>query len=313
MSSQRPQRAARLLALVGPTASGKSEAALTIAERLGAEIVSVDSMTVYRRMDVGTAKPDAAQRARVPHHLVDVADPAESFSVARYQSLAREALAGIGSRGVPALLVGGTGLYFRAVVDDLAFPQEDPTTRAALFAEADAIGPSALHERLRAVDPQAASRIEPGNVRRTVRALEVATVTGRPFSSFAAGWQRYRTDGLRAAGVEMTSADLYPRIERRVRSQVEAGLVEEVRGLLGRGAGQSPTARQAIGYAEITRHLEGDVSLEEAVRGTVRRTKALARRQMAWFRKDPRIRWFRAGPDGAAGIVDEVMEYLDGA
>jgi tRNA dimethylallyltransferase len=300
----------RLLALVGPTATGKSEAGVILAERLGAEILSVDSMTVYRGMDVGTAKPGPAERARVRHHLVDVAGPTERFSVAAYQTLAREALSLIAARGRRALLVGGTGLYFRAVVDDLAFPRTDPSTRLVLEREAAAVGARALHDRLRSFDPAAAERIEPNNVRRTVRALEVAAVTGRPFSSFGADWERFGEEGVRAAGVEMKSADLYARIERRARAQIDEGLVDEVRRLLAEGAGPSLTARQAIGYAEVIGHLEGEVSLEEAVRGTVRRSRALARRQMAWFRRDPRIRWFRAGPDGAAGIIDEVAEYL---
>ena len=181
-----------LLALVGPTAAGKTEAGIAVAERLGAEIVSVDSMLVYRGMDVGTAKPTAEQRARVPHHLLDVAEPSEPFSVARYQELAREAVAGIRSRGRRVLLVGGSALYERAVVDDLGFPGTDPDTRRDLEAEAAVVGAAGLHERLAASDPAAAAKIEPGNVRRTVRALEVAELTGQPFSSFAGGWERLR-------------------------------------------------------------------------------------------------------------------------
>src|SRR5438067_8181107 len=180
-----------LLALVGPTASGKTEASLVIAGRLGAEIVSVDSMTVYRGMGVGTARPSPEERARVPHHLVDVAEPDEEFSVARYQELARSTLAGIVARGRPALAVGGTGLYFRALADELEFPATDPATRRTLEEEAEREGPESMHRRLESLDPRAAGKIEPGNVRRTVRALEVATVTGRPFSTFTEAWERY--------------------------------------------------------------------------------------------------------------------------
>ena len=180
MSGARP-----FLALVGPTASGKSEAAVVLAGRLGAEIVSVDSMLVYRGMDVGTAKPTPADRARVPHHLVDVAEPEEPFSVARYQQLARAVVERLEEGSRRALLVGGSGLYFRAIVDDLEFPGTDAAARDELQAEADVIGPDRLHGRLAELDPVAAGRIEPSNVRRTVRALEVAAVTGRPFSSFA--------------------------------------------------------------------------------------------------------------------------------
>ncbi|MGH2725076.1 MAG: tRNA (adenosine(37)-N6)-dimethylallyltransferase MiaA [Actinomycetota bacterium] len=298
------------LALVGPTASGKTEASLVLAQRLGAEIVVVDSMTVYRGMDVGTAKPTAEERARVPHHLVDVADPTEPFSVARFQALGRRAVQDIAGRGRRALLVGGSGLYFRAVVDDLEFPGTDPRVRSFLEVEAAAVGPAVLHARLSELDPRAAARIEPGNARRTVRALEVAAVTGRPFSSFAGAWDRHEDGRVRAAGVVLDPAHLTARIEDRARLIVEGGLVDEVRTLLEGGSGPFLTASQAIGYLEVARHLAGEITLEEAVTETARRTRALARRQMAWFRRDPRIRWFRAGADGAAGVVDEIEGYL---
>ena len=297
-------------AVVGPTASGKTEAGLAIAERLGAEILSVDSMLVYRGMDVGTAKPTPDERARVPHHLLDVAGPGESFSVSAFQALAREALVDMAARAVGVLVVGGSGLYFRAVVDGLAFPPTDPATRRELERQAEALGPDRLYERLATSDPEAAARIEPENVRRTVRALEVAAVTGRPFSSFAADWERYPPDAVRPAGVDMDPAALGERIRTRVQAMVEGGLLDEVRALLDEGAGPSLTSGQAIGYAEVIEHLAGRLSLDEAVARTVKRTRALARRQLAWFRRDPRIRWFRAGPDGAAGIVDELTEYL---
>ncbi|MFL5798514.1 MAG: tRNA (adenosine(37)-N6)-dimethylallyltransferase MiaA [Actinomycetota bacterium] len=297
-------------ALVGPTASGKTEAGLVVAGRLGAEILSVDSMLVYRGMDVGTAKPTAEERARVPHHMLDVGAPGESFSVSRFQALADRALEDIGGRGCGVLLVGGSGLYFRSVVDGLSFPGTDPGTRFDLEREAEALGPERLYARLAALDPAAAAKIEPGNVRRTVRALEVAAVTGRPFSAFAADWGRYPPGAVRAAGVDVDPAALRARIEDRARSMVAGGLVEEVRTLLERGAGPSLTSGQAIGYAEVIEHLTGHMTLDAAVARTVKRTRALARRQMAWFRRDPRIRWFRVGAEGAAGIVDELTEYL---
>jgi tRNA dimethylallyltransferase len=299
-----------LLAIVGPTASGKSEAALAVAEALGAEIVSVDSMLVYRGMDVGTAKPSPAERARVPHHLIDVARPSEPFSVARYRELAEAAVRGIRARGHRVLLVGGSGLYFRAVVDRLEFPGTDPGTRSMLEAEAAALGPERLHRRLAELDPAAAARIEPRNVRRTVRALEVAAVTGRPFSAFQAAWDRYEPGRVRAAGIEIPREVLAARIEARVRAMVAGGLLEEVRSLVAQGLGRWLTASQAIGYAEFARHLAGELTLEEAVASTVRRTRELARRQMVWFRRDPRIRWFRAGPEGAIALVEELVEYL---
>ena len=301
-----------LLALVGTTASGKTEAALAIAERLDAEIVSVDSMVLYQGMDVGTAKPSAAERARVPHHLLDLAEPGEAFSVARYQQAADAALADIRGRGRRPFLVGGSGLYYRAVVDGLEFPGTDPAARRDLEAEAGRVGPDVLYARLRELDPAAAHKIEPRNVRRTVRALEVAAVTGRSFSSFAESWDRYPENRVRAAGVVLEPAVLAARIEARVRAMVANGFVDEVRRLVREGRGPSLTAGQAIGYAEIIEHLTGTTSLEEAVHRTVKRTRALARRQMAWFRRDPRIRWFDAGPGGAAEIADDLADYLDG-
>lgn len=304
--------AARPLALVGPTASGKTEAAVLIAERLGAEIVSVDSMLVYRGMDIGTDKPTMSDRARVRHHLLDAAEPEEPFSVSRYQELARDALSGIRARGRRALLCGGSGLYFRAVVDGLDFPATDRSTRDKLEAEAAAVGPEPLYERLVDVDPASAGRIEPADVRRTVRALEVAAVTGRPFSSYAREWERYPEHAVRAAGVEIVRDVLVRRIAARVEAMVAAGFLDEVGALVERGFGGWLTASQAIGYAEMTRHLRAEISLDEAVQRTVKRTKALARRQLAWFRRDPRIRWFGAGEEGAAGIVNDLMEYLSG-
>lgn len=300
------------LALVGPTASGKSEAAMALSRRLGAEIVSVDSMLVYRGMDVGTAKPTPAERAGVSHHLVDVAEPEEPFSVARYQQLARAVVDGIDARGLRVLLVGGSGLYFRAIVDELEFPATDPDARDELWAEAGVLGPDRLYERLAELDPVAAARIEPSNVRRTVRALEVAAVTGRPFSSYADRWARYPDERVRAAGIDVPRDVLARRIEARVRAMVDAGLLDEVRELLDRGLFGWLTASRAIGYAEFARYLRGEMTLADASAQTVRRTRELARRQMVWYRRDPRIRWFPAGEGGAIDVVDEVTEYLQG-
>jgi tRNA dimethylallyltransferase len=301
-----------LLALVGPTAAGKTAAAIGLAERLGAEIVSADSMLVYRGMDVGTAKPTAEERARVPHHLIDVADPSEPFSVARYQELCRGAVTAIRDRGRRVLLAGGTALYLRAVVDDLEFPATDPAVRAALEREAERVGAVRLYERLAESDPVAAAKIEPANVRRVVRALEVAELTGRPFSRFAEAWERFDPERMRAAGVAMERGALEARIRARVDAMLAAGLLEEVRGLVDRGLGGWLTSSQAIGYAEFARHLAGEVGLEDAVAGTVKRTTSLARRQLAFLRRDPRIRWFEAGPEGATALVDEIAEHLDG-
>jgi len=296
-----------LRALFGPTASGKSEAGLVLAETFGAEIVSVDSMLVYRGMDVGTAKPSAEERRRVPHHLLDLAEPSERFTVARFQEEGRVVL----RRVERPLLVGGSGLYARAVVDDLAFPPEDPAVRAALESEADDLGVEELFHRLAETDPVAAARIEPGNVRRIIRALEVSAITGAPFSSFAAAWDRYDPGRVRAAGIRIDRETLGSRIGARVLAMLDAGWVDEVRALVARGLGSWLTSSKAIGYAELARYLDGRLGLDEAVEQTVKRTKELARRQLAWFRRDPRIRWFDAGAGGALEVVDEVRAFLE--
>lgn len=298
-----------LLALLGPTASGKTEASLSLAEELGAEIVCVDSMLVYRGMDVGTAKPTIEQRARVPHHLLDLADPTERFSVARFQALARQAVSDIRDRGHRALLVGGGGLYYRAVVDGLRFPGTLPSARSSLEKEAARVGPEALHRQLAEVDPVAARRIHPRNVRRTIRALEVRAITGAVFSAGYQDWDRYPSDAVRAAGIELPREVLHARIERRVR-EIMPGLLRETSRLLARGAGPFITSSQAIGYAEAASLLEGRMTEAEASASTVRRTKALARRQMAWLRRDPRIRWFIAGDGGAGEVVEHVVVWL---
>jgi tRNA dimethylallyltransferase len=242
-----------------------------------------------------------------PHHLIDVAEPSEPFTVARYQRLARTAIEGIRWRGRVALLVGGSGLYVRAVVDDLVFPPTDPVVRERLEAEAAGAGATAMYRRLAELDPPAADRIEPDNVRRTVRALEVAEITGRPFSSYAEAWDRYPDERVRAAGLDVPRPELHERIEARVRAQLAEGLIEEVKELAHLGLAGWLTASQAIGYAEFARHLEGELSLDEAAARTVKRTKALARRQLAWFRRDPRVHWFA---HDAPALADVVAGYL---
>jgi tRNA dimethylallyltransferase len=284
------------LALVGPTASGKSALALELARQLDdIELVSVDSMQVYRRMDIGTAKPTRAERAEVPHHLLDLVDPSETFSVARFQRAAREAIAGIERRGHRALLVGGTGLYLQAVVDDLAVPGEWPAVRAELESAATTpAGAAGLHRRLAELDPAAAARMEPTNRRRIVRALEVTVGSGRAFSSYGPGLDAYPPTSFRLAGVSLPREVLDERIARRIDSQLAAGFVDEVRALVSADEHLSRTARQALGYRELLAHLDGRCGLDEAVAETARRTRAFARRQRAWFRRDPRITWLDA-------------------
>jgi tRNA dimethylallyltransferase len=282
------------LALVGPTASGKSALALAVARALSdVELVSVDSMQVYRGLDVGTAKPSAAERAAVPHHLIDVADPTDEWSVARFQVEARAAVADIEARGKRALLVGGTGLYVQAVIDPLTFPPEDRARREEILARTDD-----LHVELRRLDPEAAEAIEPGNTRRIARALEVIELTGRPFSSFGTGIQTFGPTvfPVRVAGVWLPRDVLNARIAARVGAMHAAGLVDEVQALQARGA-LSRTAAQAIGYREVLAALDGDgldgtIELDSALDAIVVRTRQFARRQRMWFRRDPRISWF---------------------
>jgi tRNA dimethylallyltransferase len=299
-----------VLALVGPTAAGKTALAMELAPRLGAEVVSADAMLVYRGMDIGTAKPTPAERARVPHHLVDLVDPAEEFSVARFQPLARAAIADVLGRGRVPLLVGGSGLYFHAVVDDFTFPPTDPTVRAGLEAEAAAGGLPVLYDRLSRTDPAAAARIQPANLRRIVRALEVLELTGRPFSSYRAAMDdpraRYR---LTVLGLDPGPDLLRAAVAERVAAMAAAGLVEEVRRLAGRPL--SRTARQALGYKELLDALEGGTPVEQALQAVVTRTRAYARRQLAWFRRDRRVRWGTL-PPGPARLAWAVERFGQG-
>ncbi|HUQ62634.1 MAG TPA: tRNA (adenosine(37)-N6)-dimethylallyltransferase MiaA [Acidimicrobiales bacterium] len=284
----------RHLALVGTTASAKSALALEVARRLGGvEIVSVDSMQVYRGMDIGTAKPSHAERAEIPHHLLDLADPSEDFSVARFQVAARAVLSEIEARGNRALLVGGTGLYFQAVVDGLRLPGDWPELKAGLEAEAAvAAGVGALHARLAVADPTAAARIEPSNARRVVRALEVTLGSGQPFSSFGPGIDAYPSTPFRLAGVWLPRAVVGQRIAERYQTQMRAGFLDEVRRLGAQPGGLSRTARQALGYRELLDAVGGERTVDESVDVAVRRTREFARRQRSWFRRDPRITWF---------------------
>jgi tRNA dimethylallyltransferase len=301
-----------LLALVGPTASGKTDASVAIAERLGAEIVSIDPALVYRGMDVWTGKPTAGQRARVRHHLLDLTDPTGPFSVVEFQRLAGQAVEAIRAEGRPVLLVGASGLYYRAVVDGLSFPATEPATRRLLEAEARVLGAEALYRRLASFDPEAAGRIEPANARRTVRALEVAAVTGRPFSEFSRMWGHYPASRVRVAGVAVSREALRLRIRDRVEGRFDS-LVDETRGLLGRGFGAFVASSHLIGYAEAAAFLEGRLDEEAAKASIAKRDRGLARRQVAWFRRDPRVRWFDAGEGGAVDIAGELASYLEEA
>jgi tRNA dimethylallyltransferase len=282
----------RLVALVGPTAAGKSALAVELAERLGGEVVNADSMQLYRGMDVGTAKPTDAERRGIPHHLLDVWDVTERASVAEYQRLARAAVGSVLARGRVPLLVGGSGLYVRAVVDELEFPGTDPELRARLEAELAALGAPALHMRLSEVDPVAAAGILPSNGRRLVRALEVVELTGRPFAATLPAPGIARRHGTVQIGLDR--ADLDERVEARVDRMWAAGLVAEVRALEDRGLRDGPTASRALGYQQVLALGDTDAARAE----TVRATRRFVRRQRSWFRRDPRVHWLDAArPD----------------
>ncbi|MGH2750904.1 MAG: tRNA (adenosine(37)-N6)-dimethylallyltransferase MiaA [Actinomycetota bacterium] len=294
---------ARVAAIVGPTAVGKSGVAIEVAEALGAEIVSVDSMQVYSGMDIGTDKATSEMRWRVPHHLLDHWLPSHNVTVSEFQAEARSAVAHILKRGVMPLLVGGSGLYFRAVVDDLVFPPRSADVREALELEIEELGSHALHARLAGLDPRAAAKIEPANARRVVRALEVIELTGEPFSDNDS-FDRYESIyDLAVAGLTRARSQLHERIDRRVTRMLERGLIDETRRLSELGV--SRTARQALGYRQVLDRPEADrrVLRDEIVRAT----KRFARRQESWFRSDPRVEWFDADDSECTKSVTEFI------
>lgn len=305
-----PMNARANLAVVGPTASGKSAVALAVAENAGnVELISVDSMQVYRGMDIGTAKPTPDERARVPHHLIDIVDPDVEFAVAEFQRAYRTVLGDVARRDRRAILVGGTGLYHRVVIDDLDVPGEWPEVRRRLRSEVVDVGVTALHDRLTQVDPVAASRMEPTNERRIIRALEVCEGSGRPFSSFGPGLDAYPRSEVAQVGLRWDRAVLAHRIEERVHQMIAGGLLGEVAALRERGL--SRTARQALGYRELLAHLDGQCSLDTAVEKTVVRTRQFAVRQLRWFQRDPRVRWVDIDHDPVAEALPIVREMLD--
>lgn len=301
-----------LVLILGPTAVGKTEIALQLAERLDGEIVSADSRLLYRGMDIGTAKPTVEEMQRVPHHLIDVAEPDETWSLALFSQRAHQTIAEIQARGRLPFLVGGTGQYQRAVVEGWTPPevQPDPRLRRVLESWAGQVGYDSLHARLKRLDPEAARKIDPRNLRRTVRALEVILSTGRRFSDQRrAQPSPYR---LLQVGLSRPRPELYQRIDQRIEAMFEAGLVGEVQRLLDRGYSPDLPALSAIGYREVIAMLQGRISQAEAVLQTQRATRTFVRRQANWFKlSDPAILWFTAAP----GTVDEVeaaiQEWLE--
>lgn len=279
-----------IVAVVGATAAGKSGLSLDLAERLGGEVVNSDAMQLYRGMDIGTAKLPEAERRGIAHHLLDLLDVTEPASVAEYQGLARATIGELRDRGRTPVLVGGSALYTRAVLDRFDFPGTDPAVRERLERELDEHGVRRLFDRLRDVDPVSAGRIEPDNGRRIVRALEVVEITGAPFSA-RLPVQEYVDPHSIQIGVDIDRETLDARIRQRVEEMFEAGFVEEVERLLAAGLATSRTAATAIGYREVAQHLAGDLTLDEAKLRTAVKTRQFARRQDAWFRKDPRVVW----------------------
>jgi tRNA dimethylallyltransferase len=294
-----------VIAVVGPTAAGKSALSLRLARLLGGEIVNADSMQLYRGMDIGTAKLPPGQREGVPHHLLDVWDVTRTASVSEYQLLARQVVGDIHARGRLPIVVGGSGLYVRAVIDNLDFPGTDPGLRDRLERELAEAGPAAMHARLARLDPVAAAAILPGNGRRIVRALEVLELSGRPFSATLPGYESVYD--VVVIGVQVPRERLDERIASRVAGMWQAGLVAEVRGLAEAGLRDGRTASRALGYAQVLRFLDGEWPQEQAAAETVKATRRFARRQESWFRRDPRITWLAAG---AADLADRAVATI---
>ncbi len=283
------------VALVGPTAVGKTAVSLRLAREIRAEIVNFDSIQVYRGLDIGSAKPGAAERAEVPHHLLDILDPDEPFDAALFARKARGVIRSMTSRGKAVLLVGGTGLYLKALLHGLApIPGGDPLVRRMLGDLARAMGSGFLHERLRAVDPESAAGIHPNDVFRVTRALEVYELTGRPMSWWRAAWKGMKPSRpcCIKIGLAIPRDELYRRIDTRVDSMLEQGLVEEVRMLLDRGYSRALRPLKSLGYRQIAGYLSGEYPLDEAIRLIKRDTRRYAKRQLTWFRADPELRWF---------------------
>lgn len=306
----------RFILLLGTTAAGKSAVALELADRLNAEILSIDSMQVYRRMDIGTAKPTPAELSRVPHHLIDVAEPGEAFSVARFVDMADASIADITRRGRSILALAGTPLYLMGLMYGMfEGPSADESFRAALRQRAASEGTPALHAELAKVDPAAAERIHANDLKRIERALEVWHHTGRPLSEqqqqWSAGQMRYPAT---VVGIRREKEDNSRRINARVREMMAAGLVDEVRRLTAEPNGMSHQARQAVGYAEIIEHLEGRCTLEEAIEQIKIHTRRLAKHQRTWFRKFPMATWIDVGEDEEVGaIVERVLSAIESA
>ncbi|MFI5807999.1 tRNA (adenosine(37)-N6)-dimethylallyltransferase MiaA [Streptomyces sp. NPDC051561] len=303
--------APRVIAVVGPTAAGKSDLGVALAQHFGGEVVNADSMQLYRGMDIGTAKLTPGERGDIPHHLLDIWDVTVTANVAEYQRLARKEIDRLLAEGRTPVLVGGSGLYVKGAIDAMEFPGTDPEVRARLEAELAEQGPGALHLRLAAADPAAGSAILPSNGRRIVRALEVIEITGRPFTANLPGHESvYDTVQI---GVDVARPELDERIATRVDRMWEAGLVEEVRMLEEQGLREGITASRALGYQQVLAALAGDCTDDEARAETVRATKRFARRQDSWFRRDPRVHWLSGAAEHRAELPHQALALLERA
>ena len=282
---------APLIIICGPTATGKSDLALEVADSFNGEVVNADSMQLYRGMDIGTAKLSLSERKSIPHHLLDILSVSEDASVAQYQSLARAVIDEIRERGKAAVVVGGTGLYIKSIIDEMNFPETDPAIRKKLEDEAEIVGAAGLYARLKEVDPEAASAIEPANTRRIIRALEVIEVTGEPYSANLPSDSSLRYPEAHHFGLAMERSSLAPRIEARVHRMWEKGLVAEVENLISEGLLLGTTAQRAIGYAQVLSVLAGEITETQAIEETIVATRQYVRRQETWFKRDQRIQW----------------------
>jgi len=305
-----------LVVITGPTATGKSKIGIMVASRINGEIVSADSMLLYRHMNIGTAKPTIEERQGIPHHMIDVAEPDQEYSAALYQTEARQVIDGILERKHLPILVGGTGLYIRAVIDPFTFGTVggNPVLRKRLMLEAEQEGADKLYKRLSEIDAIAANKLHPKDIRRIIRALEVYYLTGKPFSSFIASKQSkqpvYR---LYMFGLNMDRSKLYRRIEQRVDNMIAAGFVSEVQQILARGYSRNLNSMRSLGYREIASYLYGEITLEEAIALIKRNTRRFAKRQLSWFRRDKRIKWLDLDSfDNEEAVVQEITNSLEG-
>lgn len=301
-----------LWVIAGPTASGKTDLSLWLATRHEGEIVSADSMQLYRYMDIGTAKPTEEERAIAPHHLVDCVDPGEAFNAALYQPMARRAIADIIRRDKQPILVGGTGLYVNSVIYPLTFTEaeEDSDYRDEMRAYVKEYGEQALYDKLKKADPKAAERLHPNDIKRVIRALEIVHLTGKgggDYREMTSGPPLY---GARMVGIDMERSRLYERINLRVDGMIEAGLVPEVESLLGRGCTPDMISMQGLGYKEIIAYLNGECELSEAIDTIKMRTRRFAKRQLTWFRRDKHIRWFDADQTDKETMYEEISDWL---